>query len=146
MKKFGINQILLFFALFKINNEEITDLIKIHLLVKSFKFVCFYKDNEIVLKQFMKDVKYKDLNIYETLKSKIFYYIKSILYPNEILPSYQKLFKSIYKHLLFFSNILFFKFKLIDDYLFLGILNSDKNTINKNKKFYSFFNIHSFQN
>ena len=143
MKKFGINQILLFFALFKINNEEITDLIKIHLLVKSFKFVCFYKDNEIVLKQFMKDVKYKDLNIYGTLKSKIFYYIKSVLYPNEILPSYQKLFKSIYKHLLFFSNILFFKFKLIDDYLFLGILNSDKNTINKNKKFYSFFNIQS---
>ena len=145
MKKFGINQNLLFFALVKINNEEISDVIKIHLLVKSFKFICFNKDNGTVLDKIGKNLKSKDLNLYENLKDKIYFYIMSILYPNEILPSNQKLFKYIYEQLLFSSNILFFKYKLIDDYLSLGLLNSDKLFLFQNKKFYSFFNIQTPQ-
>ena len=145
MRKFGINQNLLFFALLKINNEEISDIIKIHLLIKSFKFICYNKDNEAVMNKIKKMPKYKDLNLYGNLKIKLLLFIKSILYPNEILPSNQKLFKSIYEQLSFFSNILFFKFKLLDDYLSLGILNVDKSTLDKNRSFYSFFNIQSPQ-
>ena len=141
MKKFGINQNLLFFALLKINNGEIIDIIKIHLLVKAFKFICFHEDNETLIDKIKKKAKYEEINLCENLKAKINFYIKSILYPNEILPLYQKVFKSIYEQLLFFSNILFFKFKLIDDYLSLGLLNIDQQTFNQNEKLYSFFNI-----
>ena len=143
MKKYGINQNLLFFSLIKINNKEITDIIKIHLLVKAFKFICFQHDNEIVLNEIKKRQKNeanKEMNLSENLKSKIIFYIKSIIYPNEILPIGQKKFKYIYEQLLFFSNILFFRYKLIDDYLSLGLLNNDDI---KNNSLYSFFNIQS---
>ena len=145
MKKFGINQNLLFFALLKINNDEITDIIKIHLLVKAFKFICFNEDNKAVIDKIKKNSKYNDLELNENLKTNIYFYIKSILYPNEILPLHQKVFKSIYEQLLFFANILFFKFRLIDDYLSLGLLNVDQQTFNQNEKLYSFFNIQNPQ-
>ena len=145
MRKFGINQNLLIFALIKINNEEISDIIYIHLLVKAIKFVCFYKDNEFVLNKLQKSSKSKYINLSENLKFKILFYIKSILYPNEILPSHQNLFKAIFEQLLFYSNILFFKYKLIDDYLSLGLLNRDKYNLNQNKNLYSFFKIESPQ-
>ena len=143
MKKFGINQNLLFFAIFKINNEEISDIIKIHFLAKAIKFICFEKEFKAIMNKFKKAFKYKDLNLYENLKSKILFYIKSIIYPNEILPSYQKLFKTIYEQLLFYSNILFIKYKLLDDYLSLGVINVDMQSMNKNKEFYSYFHIQS---
>ena len=143
MRKFGINHNLAFFAMVKINNEEISDIIKIHFLVKAFKFICGEKDYKKTINKFKKIIKYKNLYLYENLKSKILIYIKSVIYPNEILPSYKNLFKSIYEQLLFFSNILFIKFKLIDDYLSLGLINVDKQHLNKNKEFYSFFHIKS---
>ena len=143
LKKFGINQNLLFFAIFKINNEEISDIIKIHFLAKAIKFICFEKEFKAIMNKFKKAFKYKDLNLYENLKSKILFYIKSIIYPNEILPSYQKLFKTIYEQLLFYSNILFIKYKLLDDYLSLGVINVDMQSMNKNKEFYSYFHIQS---
>jgi hypothetical protein len=148
MKKYGINQNMLFFSLIKINNSEIKDIIKIHLLIKAIKFICFRKDNEIVINEIKRrqkskendtDKEIKNINLNEILKSKIIFYIKSILYPNELLPIGQKYYKEIYEQLLFFANILFFKYKLIDDYLSLDLLSGD----NKNKRLYSFFNIES---
>ena len=143
LRKYGINHNLLFFAMFKIYNEEISDIIKIHFLTKTLKFICFEKDFKIIMNKFRKVNKYRNLNLYENLKSKILFYIKSIIYPNEILPSYQKLFKAIYEQLLFYSNILLIKYKLLDDYLSLGIINVDKQSLNKNKEFYSYFHIQS---
>ena len=146
MKKYGVNQNLLFFSLGKINNKEILDIIKIHLLVKAFKFICFDQDNEYALNKIKKEKKNKELNkdldpnLSENLKSKIIFYIKSIIYPNELLPIGQDKFKVIYEQLLFYCNILFFRYKLIDDYLSLGLLN---NECIKNNFIYSFFNIKS---
>ena len=150
LKKYGINQNLLFFSLIKINNKEITDIIKIHLLVKAFKYICFQKDNENALNEIKNRAKLDEKNqevIYnnlkQNLKSKIIFYIKSVIYPNELLPIGQKFFKYIYEQLLFFSNILFFKYKLIDDYLSLGLINKDQD---KNyNDIYSDYNIHSPQ-
>ena len=147
MKKYGINQNLLLFSLIKINNKEITDIIKIHLLVKIFKFICYQKDNEIVLNEIKSKQKNNNnqeinFNINDNLKSDIIFYIKSIIYPNELLPIGQKKFKYIYEQLLFYTNILFFRYKLIDDYLSLGLLNNNKN-INNNNSLYSYFNIQS---
>ena len=144
MKKYGINQNLLFFSLIKINNKEITDIIKIHLLVKAFKYICFQQDNENVINEITQRQKINenshDINLNENLKSKIIFYIKSIIYPNELLPIGQSKFKYIYEQLLFYSNILFFRYKLVDDYLSLGLLN---NHYNKNNSIYSFFKIQS---
>ena len=154
LKKYGINQNLLFFGLIKINNSEITDIIKIHLLIKALKFICFQKDNEFVMNEIKKRQKAKDItelnkeikniNLNENLKSKIIFYIKSIIYPNELLPIGQKIFKDIYEQIAFYANILFFKYKLIDDYLSLGLLNNDNKNKN-NKNIYTFFNIESPQ-
>ena len=146
MKKYGINQNLLFFSLLKINNKEITDIIHIHLLVKALKFICYQKDNKEVLYKIKKIQKNNENNqeiifdLNENLKSNIIFYIKSILYPNELLPIAQTKFNYIYEQLLFFSNILFFRYKLIDDYLSLGLLNNDDNHKNN---LYSFFKIQS---
>ena len=146
MKKYVINQNLLFFSLVKINNKEISDIIKIHLLVKAFKFIFFNQDNEYLLNEIKKCKKNnelnKEININENLISKLIFYIKSIIYPNELLPIGKNKFKEIYEQLLFYSNILFFRYKLIDDYLSLGLLNNDNI---KNNSIYSFFNIKSPQ-
>ena len=94
--------------------------------------------NEIKKRQKAKDItelnkEIKNINLNENLKSKIIFYIKSIIYPNELLPIGQKIFKDIYEQIAFYANILFFKYKLIDDYLSLGLLNNDnKNKNNKN--------------
>ena len=145
MKKYGINQNLLFFSLVKINNKEISDIIQIHLLIKAFRFICFQKDNIDVLNEIKKKQKNNEnnqettINLNENLKSNIIFYIKSILYPNELLPIGHKKFKYIYEQLLFYSNILFFRYKLIDDYLSLGLLNNENNS--KNNSIYTFFKI-----
>ena len=136
MKKYGINQNLLFFSLFYINNEEITDIIKIHLLVKCFKFIYNKKDNENIFENLKNNLSIykiqntnnilnslKDNTLSDNLKSKIIFYIKSILFPNELLPIGQDLFEYIFEQLNFYSNVLFLKYKLIDDYLSLGLLN-----------------------
>ena len=113
MTKHGINSILKFFSLVIIDNQEITDIIKISFLIKGIKFA-FYKDNNI------NNFNYNE----EGIKYLLIKYIKSILYPNEILQKEKAQFEIIFKELVFYSNILFFKLKLIDYYLNLDILSS----------------------
>ena len=109
MKKYSINTNLLFFAFIHIKNEEILDIIKIHLLIKIIHFIFINED--ICLKNTIK------LN-------KILLYIKNILYPHELtFGSEKKEFNHFYSKLLFFAKIFFFKYKLIDDYMGLGLLN-----------------------
>ena len=111
MNKYGINSILRFFSLAIIDNEEITDIIKISLLVKAIKFI-FNKENN------------NNLNKNEeSIKNKLYKYIKSILYPSEILPKDHSFFDTIFKELVFYANILFLKLKLIDYYLNLELLS-----------------------
>ena len=114
MNKHGIMSNLRFFALVIIDNEEITDIIKISLLVKAIKF-SFHKENRS-----------NNLNLNyneEGLRYKLFKYINSILYPTELLPKEHSIFDSIFRELAFFSNFLFLKLKLIDYYLNLGLLS-----------------------
>jgi len=111
MKKYGINSILRFFSLAIIDNDEITDIIKISLLVKAIKF-SFNKEKN-------NSLKYNE----ESIKIKLFKYIKSILYPSELLPKEQVFFDSIFRELVFYSNFLFLKLKLIDYYLNLELLS-----------------------
>ena len=112
MTKHGINSILKFFSLVIIDNPEITDIIKISFLIKGIKFA-FYKENNI------NGFNYNE----EGIKYLLVKYIKSILYPNEILKKEKVQFEIIFKELVFYSNILFFKLKLIDYYLHLDLLS-----------------------
>ena len=111
MNKYGINSVMRFFSLAIIDNEEIADIIKISLLVKAIKFI-FNKENN------------NNLNKNEEeIKNKLYKYIKSILYPSEILPNEQSFFDSIFRELVFYANLLFLKLKLIDYYLNLELLS-----------------------
>ena len=129
MNKYGMNNILRFFALIIIDNPEITDIIKISFLIKAIKYA-FNKENN------QNNFNYNE----EGIKFILIKYIKSILYPNEILPKEQIPFEILFKELVFYTNILFLKLKLIDYYLNLDILslvdirdqnpNSNNNTSN----------------
>ena len=110
MKKFGINSLLRFFALMVIDNKEINNIIKISFLVKAIKFVFNRETNNL---------KYNEQGI----KFILMKYINCILYPSEIINKEKEQFNHIYKELIFYSNILFFKLKLIDNYLNLNLLN-----------------------
>ena len=112
MNKYGINSILRFFSLIVIDNPEITDIIKISLLVKCIKFA-FNKENN------QNNFNYNE----DGIKYMLIKYIKSILYPNEIFPKEQSHFEILFKELVFYSNILFLKLKLIDYYLNLDLLS-----------------------
>ena len=112
MKKYGINSILRFFSLVIIDNPEITDIIKISLLIKGLKFIFNKENNKSTLNYNEEGIKYLLIK-----------YIKSILYPNEILPKEQFNFEIIFKELVFYTNILFLKLKLIDYYLNLDLLS-----------------------
>ena len=125
MKKYSINTNLLFFSLIYIKNEDILDIIKIHLLIK-------------VIYQIFID---EDINYNNRIKLNIILYIKNILYPHELtFGNERKEFNIFYSKILFYSTILFLKIKLIDDYMGLGLLNIkvDKhlpnNIYNHNKK------------
>ena len=105
MKKFGINTNLRYFALFNIDNDEITDIIKVSILIKIIKFV-------LNKNQFFD-------------KKNILLAIKSILYPHEINNNNDdKYIQKFYEEIFFYMNVLFIKYKLINDYLFLGVLNN----------------------
>ena len=112
MKKYGINSILRFFALMLIKNNEIIDIIKISFLIKAIKFVFNKETNNL-------KIKYNE----QGMKFFIMKYINSILYPGEIISKEKEEFNHIYKELIFYSNILFLKLKLIDNYLNLNILS-----------------------
>ena len=141
MKQYGIYSNLKYFALFYMNNQDIIDIIKISILVKAIKFILNKKDNEKIIEK-IKNEKNNLLNnsfnnnAYKNIKiTRIFYAIKSILYPNEILTTGKNFMEYFYQNLVFYMNVIFIKFRLIDDYLFLGILNSNDN---KNEKFLNF--------
>ena len=126
MKKYGINSLLRFFALMVIDNEDINNIIKISFLIKAIKFV-FNKETN--------NLKYNEQGI----KFILMKYINCILYPSEILHKEKEQLNHIYQGLIFYSNILFFKLKLIDNYLHLDLLSSsnikdsnNKNNINNN--------------
>jgi hypothetical protein len=121
MKRFGIISQLKFFSLVNIDNDDITDIIKISLLVKLIKYIFNKQDN---------NTNYNDRTKYlfenERIE-RIFFLIQSILYINEILPHEENKFEQLYEELVFYINIIFLKLKLIDDYLSLGLLNEKKN-------------------
>ena len=112
MNKYGINSILRFFSLVIIDNPDITDIIKISLLVKCIKFVFNKENNKSIINYNEDGIKYLLIK-----------YIKSILYPSEILPKEKYHFDNIFKELVFYINILFLKLKLIDYYINLDLLS-----------------------
>ena len=128
MNKYGISTHLKFFSLINISNKEITDIIKISLLIKAIKFYFNKKDNDSILDKIYTntDMQYR---FAESRRTKILYMIKSILYPNEIINKSKEFFNGLYEDLVFYVYILFLKLKLIDGYLSLGLLNVN---INKN--------------
>ena len=128
MKKYGINSILRFFALMLIDNKDINNIIKISFLIKAIKFV-FNKETN--------NLKYNEQGI----KFILMKYINSILYPSEIINKEKEKFEHIFKELIFYSNILFLKLKLIDNYLNLGLLSIDDiKDINNNNNIKNIFN------
>ena len=85
MKKYSINTNLLFFSLIYIKNEEIVDIIKIHLLIK------------IMHKIFINE----NINLKHRIILSIILYIKSILYPHELrLESERKEFCVFYSKII----------------------------------------------
>ena len=123
MKKYSINTNLLFFSLVYIKNEELSDIIKIHLLIKIINQV-FVTENA---------------NSKSIISETIILYIKNILYPHELSFGNEKTnFNNFYSKILFYIKILFLKYKLIDDYMSLGLLNvnieKNKNTQNSERK------------
>ena len=132
MKKYSINSNLLFFSLVYIRNQEISDIIKIHLLIKIINQV-FIRDNT---------------NIKDLISVHIPLYIKNFLFPHELsFGNETKYLHYFYSQILFFTKIFFLKLKLIDDYMGLGLL-SKKLERSKSRK-YIFINqikelIHGF--
>ena len=119
MKKYSINTNLLFFSLIYIKNEDISDIIKIHLLIKLI-YQIYAKENA---------------NSKSLLLTKIELYIKNILYPHELPFGSEKTnFNIFYSEILFHTKILLLKYKLIDDYMSLGLLNMkfEKQKTNRN--------------
>ena len=132
MKKYSINSNLLYFSLVYIRNQEISDIIKIHLLIKIINQI-FIRDNS---------------NIRDLISIQIPLYIKNILFPHELsFGNETKYSHYFYSQIIFFTKIFFLKIKLIDDYMGLGLLNK-KLEKSKSKK-YIFINqikelIHGF--
>ena len=117
MKKFGIISQLIFFSLANIDNDEITDIIKISLLVKSIKYIF---NREDINNNYNNKTKY----LFEDDRiGRIFFIIKCFLYTNEISSKENNKFERFFEDLVFYINILFLKLKLMDDYLSLGLLN-----------------------
>ena len=119
MKKFGINSNMIFFSLMNIENEEITDIIKISILIKLIKYLFLQENNDII---------YNNKSRYlfeEERKGIIFFLIKCILYINELSISEKNKFEKIYERLLFYTNIFLYKMRLIDNYLSLGFFRDN---------------------
>ena len=117
MKKFGIISHLKFFSLVNIDNDEITDIIKISLLVNLIKCIINKLDDNVTYNNKTKYL-FEDERI-----GRIFFFIKCILYTNEIPSNMTNKLELFYEELVFFLNVAFIKLKLVDDYLSLGLLN-----------------------
>ena len=115
-----------------ISNQEIYDIIKIHVLIKIINQI-FIRDNS---------------NIRDLISIQIPLYIKNILFPHELsFGNETKYSHYFYSQIIFFTKIFFLKINLIDDYMGLGLLNK-KLEKSKSKK-YIFINqikelIHGF--
>ena len=121
MKKYSINVNLLFFGLVYIKNNDISDIIKIHLLIKII-YQIYSREN---------------INFNNSIPTKFLLYIKNILYPHELsFGNETKCFNNFYLELLFYTKVLFLKYKLIDDYMNLGLFNlkTEKPKNDNNKK------------
>ena len=144
MKQYGINSNLKYFSLYIINNQEIIDLIKISLLVKGIKFILNIKDCKKIIEKIKNKNHTTNNNYYNNSLNnnsyknaritRILYAIHSILYPSEMINVNKNYFEYFYQNLLFYVNIIFIKYKLIDNYLSLGIFNNN----NKENIFHKF--------
>ena len=120
MKKYSINTKLLFFSLIYITNENVLDIIKIHLLIKLI-YQIFIKENQNQI-------------IESILLDNIFLYIQSILYPHELsFGNETKKSHIYYTQLVLNISILFLNYKLIDEYIGLGLLNQKNEKCKANK-------------
>ena len=136
MKRYGIASILKHLILYNIDNKDISDILKISFLVKFIKYIINKKESDNLLDS----MKQKGSSIYSSLsslnnnslneirKENILYAIQSILYPNEVLSINKNFVESFYQNLVFYTKILFIKFKLINEYL---SLNDSYNIHNK---------------
>ena len=136
MKRYGIDTNLKYLILLNIDNKDILDIIKISFLVKAIKYIINKKESENLLDNFNQ----KGTSIYssksslynnsfnETRKEMLLYSIQSILYPNEALSTNKSFVENFYQNLVFYTKILFIKFKLIHNYM---SLKESFNIINK---------------
>ena len=147
MKKFGINFSLVIFSIINIQNENIVDILKIGILTKLIKlFINNEENTNLILKiknyEINQNENIFDENNFECLnkehiclanirKEKLYYLIKSILYPNEILPKSQEYFSFIYEQLLFNLSIKHLKWKLIDEYLHTQFYSDENKKYNE---------------
>ena len=150
MNQYGIDTNLKFFTLFILKNQDIIDIIKISILSKAIKFIINKKDSEKIITIIKNNNNYFDSSNYSFQNNysnnnlfkdihiaRILYAIQSILYPNEILTKSKNFVEYFYQNLVFYINIIYIKYKLIDDHLSLGLLNTSISNNNKNI-FYKF--------
>ena len=153
MKKFGINFALVFFSIFSIQNPNIIDILKIGILTKLLKWVFNNEDNINIMSSINNYNEEKKSNIFiinnfnflknndcffNNRKEKLYYLIKSILYPNEILPISKDYYTFLYQQLTFIMNIKFLKWKLLDEYFFTDFFSQ------KNKSILNYFSPKNF--
>ena len=129
MKQYGIDSNLRHLILLNIKNKNIIDIIKLSFLVEAIKYIINKEEYENVFD----NMNHKESSIFssksslnnntsfnEKRKEKILYIIQSILYPNEIISISKNFFEIFYQNLLFYTKVMFIKFKLIKDYLSLN--------------------------
>ena len=129
MKQYGIDSNLRHLILLNIKNKNIIDIIKLSFLVEAIKYIINKEEYENVFD----NMNQKESSIFssksslnnntsfnEKRKEKILYIIQSILYPNEIISISKNFFEIFYQNLLFYTKVVFIKFKLIKDYLSLN--------------------------
>ena len=129
MKQYGIDSNLRHLILLNIKNKNIIDIIKLSFLVEAIKYIINKEEYENVFD----NMNQKESSIFssksslnnntsfnEKRKDKILYVIQSILYPNEIISISKNFFEIFYQNLLFYTKVMFIKFKLIKDYLSLN--------------------------
>ena len=128
MQQYGIDSNFKHLILLNINNKDIIDIIKLSFLVKAIKYIINKKESENLLDNmnqkessiFSSKSSLNNISFNESRKEKILYAIQSILYPNEILSVSKTFFEFFYQNLLFYTKVMFIKFKLIKDYMNLN--------------------------
>ena len=143
MEKYGIDTNLKHLLLLNLNNKDIIDIIKISFLIKAIKYTINKKENDNLFNNlnnndsniFSSKLSLNNKSFNEIRKEMILYGIQSILYPNEILSINKTFFEIFYQNLVFYTKIMFIKFKLIDDYIFVNKQFNIKKLFSSNKIF-----------